>query len=74
MDGTRHPSPSDRIVRVGRAFEWSRLESELMTLAYERVVPAGRFAQGKRLLTGHEQGGSAFVGFDGDRPGYATGA
>jgi len=74
MDGSRYPCPSDRIVRVGRAFEWSRLESELMTSAYERVVPAGRFAQGKRLLAGHEQGGSAVVGFDADRQRHVTGA
>jgi hypothetical protein len=74
MDSTRPSLPSPRIVRVGRTFEWSRLESELMTSAYERVVPAGRFAQVKSLLADHERNDSVFVGFDGDRQGYATGA
>jgi hypothetical protein len=74
MEGTRHPSPSDRIVKVGRGFEWSRLESELMTSAYERVVPVGRSAQAKTLLAGHEGGSSEFARFDGGRQRYATGA
>ena len=74
MDGTDNPSPSDRIVRVRRAFEWSRLESELMSSAYERVVPVGRLAQAKTSLAGHERGGSEFARFDGNRQCYATGA
>ena len=74
MDGTRYPSPSDRVVKVGRGFEWSRLESELMTSAYERVVPVGRSAQAKTLLAGHQQSGSEFARFDGCRQYYGTGA
>ena len=74
MEGTRYPSPSDRIVKVGRGFEWSRLESELMTSAYERVVPIGRSAPAKTSLAGHEGGGSESAGFDGGQQRYATGA
>jgi hypothetical protein len=74
MEGTKHPSPSDRIVKVGRGFEWSRLERELMTSAYERVVPVGRSAQAKTLLAGREGNGSEFVRFDGGRQRYAAGA
>jgi hypothetical protein len=39
MDGGR---PSRRIVSVERSFEWSRMEGQLLTTAYECVVPFGR--------------------------------
>lgn len=74
MEGTRRPSPSDRIVEVGRGFEWSRLESELMTLAYERVVPVGRSARPTTLLAGREGNGGECARFDDGRQRYATGA
>jgi hypothetical protein len=67
MEGTRYPSPSDRIVKVGRGFEWSRLESELMTSAYEHVVPIGRSTPLRTLLTGHERGANQFIRFDDER-------
>ena len=72
MDGTRHPS--DRIVKVERSFEWSRLENELMTSAYERVLPVGRSAQAKPLLAGHEHGCNELGRSDCGRRRYATGA
>jgi len=74
MEGTRYPSPSGRIVKVVRGFEWSRLESELMTSAYAYVVPAGRSAQAKTLLAGHQRSGSESARFDGCEQRYGTGA
>ena len=74
MEGTRYPFPSDRVVKVGRGFEWSRLESELMTSAYERVVPVGRSAQAKTLFAGRERNDSEFARLNGGRQRYATGA
>jgi hypothetical protein len=35
---------SDRVLRVERGFEWSRLEGELMASAYGRVLPIVRAA------------------------------
>jgi hypothetical protein len=32
----------DRIPKVERSFEWSRLEDQLMALAYEQVLPIVR--------------------------------
>ena len=37
MEGTRRES--ERTVAVERRFEWSRLESQFMSTAYERVWP-----------------------------------
>jgi len=78
MDGTRSPSA------CGRSFDWSRLEGELMTLAYEQVLPVGRcgpderghgrWAQTESPLSSHEHGCNAFGGSDCDRRRYATGA
>ncbi len=42
MDDTRAPSACDRTVKVSRSFEWSRLENELMNIAYEQILPIGR--------------------------------
>ena len=72
MDGIRHPS--DRIVKVERSFEWSRLENELMTSAYERVLPVGRSARAESPLASHEDGRNVFGRSDGGRHRYATGA
>jgi hypothetical protein len=44
MEGTSHPS--DRIRKVERSFEWSRLESQVMTSAYEQVCPIIRLRGG----------------------------
>jgi hypothetical protein len=33
---------SDRVLKVERGFEWSRLEGEVMALVYERVLPVVR--------------------------------
>ncbi len=44
MEGTSHPS--DRIRKVERSFEWTRLESQAMTSAYEQVWPIVRFRPG----------------------------
>lgn len=73
MEGTRHPSPSDGIVKVGRGFEWSRLESELMTSAYERVL-SGRSARTNSLHAGQEPGRNGSGGWGGGRQCCAAGA
>lgn len=72
MEGT--PSPSYGIVKVERSFEWSRLESELMTSAYEHVVPMGRSTQSTTVFAEREHGYNAFDIPDGARSRYATGA
>ena len=74
MDGSRSPSACDRIVKVGRRFEWSRLENEVMTSAYEQVLPLGRWARAEFPLASRQQGYNAFGRSDCDRPRYATGA
>ena len=74
MEGTKHPPPSNRILEVKRAFEWSRLEGELMTSAYEYIMSAGRSDRAKSLPTDHQAGGNRAAGSDGGWRGYATGA
>jgi hypothetical protein len=84
MDGTRSQCACGRTVKVGRSFEWSRLENELMTLAYERVLPVGgcgpdqqglgRWTQTESPLSSYEHDGNAFGRSDCDRRRYATGA
>ena len=74
MDGTKSLSPSDRIVKVGRSFEWSRLENELMTSAYERVLPVGRSARGGSHVASHEDSPNVLGKSDVGRQRYATGA
>ncbi len=73
MEGIRHPSPSDGNLKVGRDFEWSRLESELMTSAYEHVL-YGRSARANALQAGQEFGRNGFGGCSGGRQRYAAGA
>lgn len=73
MDGIRFPSACDRTMKVGRCFEWSRLESELMTSAYERVLPVGRRAGAESALPSREPGCGTFGKLERDRPSYATG-
>ena len=84
MDGTRFSSACGRAVKVGRSFEWSRLENELMTLAYEQVLPVGRcrsdqgglgrWTQTESRLSSHEHDCNAFGRSDCNRRPYATGA
>jgi hypothetical protein len=72
MKGLKHPS--DRIMKVERSFEWSRLENQLMTSAYECVLPLVRSAQTRPLLAGHDPGCNEFDRSDCTRQRYATGA
>jgi len=72
MDGTRHPS--NGITKVERSFEWSRLESQLMTSAYERVLPMVRGIQARPLPAGHPSNLNQLNRSDRARQGYATGA
>lgn len=74
MDGTRSPSPTDRIMKVRRSFEWSRLESELMTSAYERVLPVGRFVRSESSLNDYDHACCTIDRTDDGRQRYATGA
>ena len=72
MKGLKHPS--DRIMKVERSFEWSRLENQLMTSAYECVLPLVRSTQTRPLLAGYKPGGNEFDRSDCTRQRYATGA
>lgn len=72
MDGMRHPT--DRIVKVERSFEWSRLENDLMSSAYEHVLPVGRSARAKPVLTSRKPGCNEFGRSDGGRRRHAAGA
>ena len=84
MDGTTPPSACGRTVKVGRSFEWSRLENELMNLAYEQILPVGRhrpdqrgdgrWVQTESSLSSHEDVCGAFGGSNGDRSRCAAGA
>ena len=84
MDGTRSPSACGRTVKVGRSFDWSRLESELMTLAYEQILPVGRYRPNQRghsrwaqieyPLSSNKHECNVFGRSDCDRQRYATGA
>lgn len=74
MEGTGPKPPSKQIVKVRQGFEWSRLESEVMTSAYERIVPAGGRASAKTLAAGDPRGGREWAGLDGERRRQATGA
>jgi hypothetical protein len=70
MDGAQ----SQRMVKVGRSFEWSRLENELMTSVYERVLPVARSVRTDSSLADHEHGRPALGRSEGHQPRYATGA
>ena len=72
MEGSKRPS--DRVVKVERSFEWSRLESQLMTSAYAYVVPDLRSARVRLSLAEHDLDGNAFDGLDHTRQRQATGA
>lgn len=72
MEGA--PSRSCRIVKVERSFEWSRLECEFMTSAYEHVLPIGRLTRSTALVTEREDGGYVSDASDGIRTRSARGA
>ena len=72
MDGIRYPS--DGIVTVERSFEWSRLENEVMSLAYEYLLPGVRSASASALRADHEAGCNEFGRSGCGRQRYATGA
>jgi len=74
MEGTQHPFPSDQMLEVTRVFEWSRLESELMTAAYGYIVPTGSSVRAKSLPAGQEPGGHGSDESGGGRHGCSTGA
>ncbi len=44
MEDTKRKS--DRILKVERGFEWSRIEGQVMTSAYEHVLPTLRASPG----------------------------
>jgi len=72
MKGTKHPS--DRIVKVERSFEWSRLENQLMTSAYEHVLPIVRPAGDRSSLANSPPGFNQSSKSDDGWQRYATGA
>ena len=72
MEGTQ--SPSGRMLEVTRVFEWSRLAGELMTAAYEYIVPTGRSVRVQSSPAGRTPDGSrADESSEGQRGG-STGA
>jgi hypothetical protein len=65
---------SDRILRVERGYEWSRLEGELMATAYERALPFVRAAPGGSPSEQPQTGSDRQAGTPGQRQRCATGA
>jgi hypothetical protein len=60
MEGIRHRS--EWIPTIERHFEWSRLEGQLLTTAYERALPVARIARRELLSGGPELAGSGRLG------------
>lgn len=72
MEGTQYPS--ERMMKVQRSFEWSRLESQLMTSAYERLLPVVQSATGRPFYAKHEPEADTLGKSEPGRQRYATGA
>ena len=51
------PRRSEWIPRVERRFEWSRLEVQSLSTAYERALPVTRFVRGEPLSRGLKEAG-----------------
>jgi len=72
MEDTKRKS--DRVLRVERSFEWSRLEGELMASAYEHVWPMVRAAPAGSPAKQPKPGSDGQTRATGQEQRYATGA
>ncbi len=72
MDDTKRKS--DRILKVERGFEWSRIEEELMTSAYEHVLPTLRASPGGSATEQVKAGSNGRSTATSDQRRYAKGA
>jgi hypothetical protein len=72
MEDTKRKS--DRVLKVERGFEWSRLEGQMIASAYERVLPIIR--AGPSVLPGEspEPGSERRIRTTQQEWAYATGA
>ncbi len=72
MEDTKRKS--DRILKVERGFEWSRIEGELMASAYERALPFVRASPTGSPGGQPEPGSDGQTRATGQEQRYATGA
>lgn len=72
MEDIKHPS--DRIIKVERSFEWSRLENQLMASVYGHVLPVVQPTRDRssiaNCLPGCDQSSNSVHGWQS----YVTGA
>lgn len=72
MEDTKRKS--NRVLRVERGFEWSRIEEQVMASAYERVLPITRAVPGESLARQSKAGSNGRDGATNDQQRYGTGA
>lgn len=65
---------SDRIRRVERGYEWSRVEGQVMTSAYEHVLPTLRASPGGSAAEEAKAGSNGRDRATNGEQRYATGA
>lgn len=72
MEGTKRKS--NRILKVERGFEWSRLEGQVLASAYEHVLPIIRAVPVTSLAQRAKSDSSGRDRVTGDPQRYGTGA
>ncbi len=72
MEDTNHKS--NRVLKVERDFEWSRIEGQVMVAAYEHVLPILRAGPGESLVQQAKTDSSGRDKATGDPQRYGTGA
>lgn len=65
---------SNRVVKVERDFEWSRIEGQVMAAAHEHVLPILRAGPGESLVQQAKADSSDRDRATGDQQRYGTGA
>lgn len=65
---------SNRVVKVERDIEWSRIEGQVMAAAYEHVLPILRVGPGESLVQQAEADSNGRDRATGDQQRYGTGA
>jgi len=72
MEDTKRKS--NRVLKVERGFEWSRIEGQVMTSAYEHVLPILRAGPCESLVQQSKADSSDRDRATGDQQRYGTGA
>ena len=72
MEDTKRKS--NRVLKVERDFEWSRIEGQVMAAAYEHVLPILRASPGESLVRQAKADSSGRARATGDQQRYGTGA